>query len=144
MPHSSTLTNYTAPKKIPPFNPVNTSEKVPVKCVDVYDGDTVKLAFHLFNNPELNIVVFSCRLIGINACEIKSSNSEEKAKAVKCRDHLRELCLNKCVYAKFRADVKEKYGRQLVELYLDKDDIESVNHHLVSNDYAVKFMDDSG
>jgi len=140
MPHSSDLKNFVAPKKIPNFCPVDTTEKVPVKCVDVYDGDTVKLAFHLFNNPEMNIVIYSCRLLGINACEIKSKNTEEKEKAIKCRDYLRELCLNKCLYAKFHPELKEKFGRQLVELYIDKDDIESVNHYLVSNDYAVKFM----
>jgi len=140
MSHTETLKNYHAPKKIENFSPVSTTERIPVKCVDVYDGDTVKLAFHLFNNPSFDIVIFSCRLVGINACEMKSSIPEEKKKAVECRDFLRELCLNKCIFAKFRCDIKEKFGRQLVELYIDKDDISSVNDLLVEKDYAVKFM----
>jgi endonuclease YncB( thermonuclease family) len=142
MPHSEALQNFPIPKKFENFSPVCSNERIPVKCVDVYDGDTVKLAFHLFNDVNMKIVVFACRLIGINACEMKSSIPDEKRRAIECRDFLRDLCLNKCIYAKFRCDVKEKFGRQLVELYVDKDDIQSVNDLLVEKDYAVKFMAD--
>jgi endonuclease YncB( thermonuclease family) len=142
MNHSESLQTYTLPKKAPVFCPAPCDQKIPVKCVDVYDGDTVKLAFHLFNDPTMQVVVFSCRLIGINACEMKSSISHEKAKAVACRDYLRSLCLGQCIYAKFHNDVKEKFGRQLVELFIDKDDIQSVNKLLVEKDYDSRFMDE--
>jgi len=133
MSHTELLKTFTVPKKIETFKPVESGILVPVKCVNVYDGDTVKLAFHLFNDPANKIVVFPCRLIGIDTPEMKGPS---KAEAIKARDFLSNLCLNKCLMAKFHTDVNEKYGRMLVELFVEDG---SVNEKLIVGGYAKKY-----
>lgn len=140
--HTSKLQSFERPKKIIPFSPVSDKCLIPVKCIDVYDGDTVKLAFHLFNNPDMDIVIYSCRLDGIDAPEVKSSNEKEKQCAKKSRDYLRELCLDKCIWAEFFTERCEKYGRLLVDLYvlLDGDsELTRVNDLLIQKGYACSY-----
>lgn len=122
-------------------NSTNSNRVVAVKCLDVYDGDTCKLAFHLFDIPSHEIVVFSCRLDGIDTPEMKGTHGNEKELAIKARDFIREKCLDKCIYAHFRSDVHEKYGRLMVWLYAERPEGEitfekSLNNELVKLGYA--------
>ena len=138
--HTSTLQKFQCPKKITPFSPVDCDYNlVPVKCVNVYDGDTVKLAFHLFNDPSQQIFIFPCRLMGIDTPEMKSSNPKEKEMATNARDYLRSKVSDKCIWAKFYSDEHEKYGRLLVELYETPDAYKSINTLLIENGYAYAY-----
>lgn len=84
-----------------------------VKIVKVYDGDTVTAAFIRNGIP----VKFRCRLEGIDTPELHSSDAHEKALAVKARDALSALTLNKVVTVK--SPSLEKYGRILCDLEVD-------------------------
>lgn len=138
--HSKELTQYTC-DKIECFYPIsNSNEFVPIKCLSVYDGDTIKTAFHLYNIENNAIVIFPCRLFGIDTPEIKSKSSVEKIKAIKARDFLRELLLNKCVWAKFHTDEKEKYGRLMVDIYLNLQDTVSVNQMMINEGLAYAYF----
>lgn len=92
-----------------------------VKVVDVYDGDTVTIAKRISENGP--VYKFKCRLIGIDTPELRSRNAKEKALAVKAKEFLRVLVLDKVVLAKF--DKFDKYGRLLVWLYVNDEDVAS-------------------
>ncbi|MEK6616711.1 MAG: thermonuclease family protein [Bacteroidota bacterium] len=82
--------------------------------MEVYDGDTltakVDLGFKINFTEKI-------RLLGINAPELKGS---EKNKGLKSRDALRNLILNKEVIIQTEKDKKEKYGRYLGTIYIEK------------------------
>ena len=65
------------------------------KIVDVYDGDSVKIVFPLFENDPLKLYKWTCRLINIDTPEIRTKNLSEKEFGIKVRDILREKILNK-------------------------------------------------
>lgn len=143
MSHSIQLQSYDQSHKKDVFHPCPNLKLVPVKCLDVYDGDTCKLAFHLFNDPNQPIIVYSCRLDGIDTPEMKSKVTTEKEMAIKARDFIRERCLNKCVYAHFLSDIHEKYGRLMILLF-DKCEENptfenSLNNQLIELKYANKY-----
>lgn len=105
------------------------------KVVDVYDGDSVKIVFSLFENDPLKLYKWTCRLINVDTPEIKTKNSSEKEFGIKVRDILREKILNKMV--KIKCYKFDKYGRLLVEIYLDS---LCINNWLIENNYA-KYYD---
>lgn len=89
------------------------------KIIKVYDGDTITanidLGFHTWIHSE------NLRLARINAPEVRG---KEKAQGKISRDWLREKILNKTIIIKTvkRKNGKEKqgkYGRYIVELYLN-------------------------
>ena len=85
--------------------------KCMAKCVGVYDGDTITLTFPFANN----YYYASCRCYGYNCAEIRTSDSDEKAKGIIARDRVRELILDKIVYVEFGAN--DKYGRPLATVH---------------------------
>jgi len=131
------------------------------KVVNVYDGDTVHIVFLIENK----LVKYNCRLLGIDSPEICQKNVPDKKKreleiasAVKSRNYLmslvtggieppkeltkksiKEFCgqSRKLVYVKCHNF--DKYGRLLVEIFLNKSDIISVNKLMVSGKYAVEY-----
>jgi endonuclease YncB( thermonuclease family) len=80
----------------------------------VYDGDTVTadidLGMHIWATGE------KLRLARIDAPEVRG---EERAEGLKSRDWLREKINGKKVLIKTIKDKRGKYGRFLVEIYLD-------------------------
>lgn len=58
------------------------------RVLDVYDGDTVTLAILFKDEP----YVFSARLAGFDACEMRSKHPLLKAKARAARDRVAQLC----------------------------------------------------
>ncbi len=106
--------------------PVNTGQ-----VIKVYDGDTITIAGHLpYDGSPL--YRFSVRLNGIDCAEIKGKSEEEKVCALKARDQLSQLILNKTVVLK---NVKnEKYGRLLADVYIS--DVH-VNQYMIDNGLAV-------
>jgi endonuclease YncB( thermonuclease family) len=95
------------------------------RLVDIYDGDTVRIILPLF---ESNYFKFDVRLNGIDTCEIKSHNPENKEKALKARSRVCDM-------------VEEIYGNY-VNAKLNKGTLPSndvfVKGTLPSNDVFVK------
>lgn len=89
------------------------------KCVKVYDGDTAHFVFIPF--PQWEPCRFVCRMNGYNCAEIRSKCMMERAVAQESRDALSAMILNKIVT--LRVDKFDKYGRLLVTVYIDNNDI---------------------
>lgn len=105
------------------------------KCVDVYDGDKVKLVLNIpFDEDKL--YKWNCRINRVDTPELRTKNKKEKEFGYEVRDKLREKILNKIL------DVKclefDKYGRLLVELYTE--DKECINDWLINNNYAFEYF----
>ena len=123
------------------------------KCVDVYDGDTVKIAMPIVIDGNLTNKLFrwNCRLNRVDTPEIRTKNLQEKEFGKKVRDILREKILNKLIYVKC-LDF-DKYGRLLTELYIDEDynylnincdnceeKLVNISSWLISNNYAKEYF----
>ena len=107
-----------------------------VKCVEVYDGDTITIILYLFNS----FYKFKVRLLHINTPEIRTKNLDEKKAGFEARDYLRGLILNKII--KIKCGKFDKYGRLLGEIFLiDQDDdcSVSINQKLIDGGYAVLY-----
>jgi micrococcal nuclease len=87
------------------------------KCLDIYDGDTITIAF-VFHNEFYKI---KCRLNGIDTPEIRTKNGSEKLKGFISRDWLKDRILNKTIYIK--CGKFDKYGRLLGDFYYTKNDM---------------------
>jgi len=105
-------------------------QTVQAKVVKVYDGDTIHVVFKLFDS----FYKWNCRIAHVDTPELRTKNEEEKKKGYEVRDKLRELILNKVV--RMNCMEFDKYGRLLVEIYLD--DIH-INEWLITNGYARKY-----
>lgn len=83
----------------------------------VYDGDTltadIDLGFKMWAKK------IKLRLLGIDTPEIRTKDLEEKALAIKARDRVRELCLDKEVIVTSHG--KGKYGRWLATVHMSQD-----------------------
>lgn len=107
-------------------------KKLTGKVVDINDGDTCKIVVDL----DGKLTKFSCRLLGINAPEIrlpknKENREQEKIEAKRSRNRLFELCTNcslddKKIKDEINNNRKlvmvdcfdwDKYGRLLVRIY---------------------------
>ena len=122
------------------------------KCVDVYDGDSIKIVmpFIIDNNITNNLFKWNCRINGIDTPELRTKNIKEKQYAQLIRNALREKILNKMVYIKcYKFD---KYGRLLIDIFIDEDyNYENINkdncsekllniaNWLINNNYAKKY-----
>jgi len=104
---------------------------VKAKCVKCYDGDTVHLCFSYRKGPPMR---HRCRLLGIDTPEMNSKDLLEKQAAVRARDELSSLILDKLV--KVDLGKMDKYGRPLVTIYRGR---KNVNQHLVDRKLAVRY-----
>ena len=122
------------------------------KCVDVYDGDTVKIVMPIVLDGKLTNKLFrwNCRINRVDTPEIRTKNKKEKDYAKIVRNKLREKILNKLVFVKC-LDF-DKYGRLLSELYINDDyNYENIDCHncndkllnisnwLITNKYAKEY-----
>ena len=110
-----------------------------VKVVDVYDGDTITVVFDpnmdLFKvknqklikknkkNKKYRFYEHKVRMYGYDSAEMRQPKNEPdrielKKQAVKARDVLRDMVLDKMVLLEVLDDLKEKYGRLLGNVYL--------------------------
>ena len=94
--------------------------------VSVYDGDTVTADIDL--GFEVWLKGQKLRLLNINTPEVRG---KEKAEGIVSRDALRSRILGKEV--KIKSDRKGKYGRWLVEIFLDD---ENINNWLLAEGFA--------
>ena len=129
-------------------------KKLTGKVVDIYDGDTCKIVFDL----DGKLTKFSCRLLGINAPEIKplktkENREQEKSDAKITRNRLFELCTNcllndKNIKDEINTNRKlvmvecfdwDKYGRLLVRIY-DLNSEKSFNSILLEENLVKPYM----
>lgn len=124
------------------FNGVFTISKV----VSVYDGDTCKIILpihallkHKPNKQEnIELTKLTIRMYGYDSPEIRTKNPDEKQAAIKARDFLRDMILEKIVYVEFFNF--DKYGRSLANIYLDENKIECVNNVMLNNQHGVAYF----
>ena len=102
------------------------------KVIKVYDGDTITVAAKLHASFPVNR--FSVRLSGIDTPEMRSSNENEKKRAVIAKKFLEDKLLNQTVVLD-NVSI-EKYGRLLATVYHNGVDI---NELMVQNNYAVRY-----
>lgn len=111
--------------------------KCEAKVVDVHDGDTITLAFILNGT----IYHKSCRVAGVDCAEIRTSNKDEKKVGFEATDFVKELILNKIIWAEFTDgldDKKDKYGRLLATIYPQRGD-ESLDKILIAKNYGYEY-----
>jgi endonuclease YncB( thermonuclease family) len=121
------------------------------RLVDIIDGDSLSIILPVFNN----YYRYSVRINGIDTCELKSKNQENKTLALQARSCLLKLVtgtdypitcsrqeikqiLNKNVFLVYLNCLNfDKYGRLLAEIYTDSD--VSFSKHLLDNKLAYKY-----
>ena len=105
------------------------------KILSVYDGDTctadIQLGFYVIAHK------VKLRLYGINTPEIRGGTAETKKAGITARDWLREKVLGKEITIKSFG--KGKYGRWLVELYLEDSEV-SINQELIDRGLAQTYL----
>ncbi len=103
------------------------------KVRSVYDGDTIRVDIDLGMS-----IVFrneSVRLSRINAPELRG---QEREQGLAARDYLRDRIEGKEIILQTQKDEKGKYGRFLVEVWIDDDGkAVNVNDEMVSKGFAV-------
>jgi len=85
-----------------------------VKVIDVYDGDTITIAFPFSKR----FYKKRCRIYGVNCPEIKSRDLAEKNRGLQSKQFVTKLVLNKLVKIDFTLK-EDKYGRLLGIVYLN-------------------------
>ena len=109
---------------------------VNAKCVKVYDGDTATFVF--IPHPNHQPRAFSCRLLGYNAAEIKTKDPAEKLTAIKSRDYLSSVILNKII--RLELGSFDKYGRILVNVYvIHGNSTIHVNDTMIKHGYGMPY-----
>ena len=107
-------------------------DKKTAKVVSVYDGDTIKVVFSVFEK----LFKFNCRIQGVDTPEIRTKNKQEKKFGLEVRDKLTEKILNKVVI--IECGDFDKYGRLLVDIR-DTESGELISEWLIKNKYAFKY-----
>ena len=98
----------------------------------VYDGDSLRLVLPVCCES----YIFKCRLNGIDAAELRSRNEIEKTVALETKEFVEQLLKEtEFVVECFEFD---KYGRVLVNIYLDGSD-QSLNDILIEKGLAYKY-----
>jgi endonuclease YncB( thermonuclease family) len=103
------------------------------KVIKVYDGHSITIAskVSVFSNKYYR---FSVRLARIDCPELLTKNTTEKEYAIKAKESLERLILNK--YVNLKVIKTDKYGRLLAEVYFKN---KSINDWLLHNHLAVEY-----
>ena len=105
---------------------------VTAKIVRVYDGDTCFAVFKMGND----FVKFKLRMEGYDSPEMKppldqANREKEKKDALKAKEELERLVLNKVVF--LHCGKWDKYGRLLGKIIINNID---VNQHMIKHGYG--------
>lgn len=95
--------------------------------IRVIDGNSVEIQIDLGFNIKFTE---KARLLGINAPEKRGKNFIKGLESLK---YLSDKILNKDVIVKTEKDTKGKFGRYLVTIFLND---ENINNWMVKNNYA--------
>ena len=104
--------------------------KYKVKVIEVYDGDTITVAFKQSGKYYKK----RARLIGINAPEIRTKNKEEKDRGYEAKVRMEELTLNKLGNAVFYGF--DNFGRILISIDINGD----VSKKMLNERFAIEFQ----
>ena len=109
-----------------------------VKVIKIYDGDTIWIAMYLKGK----IYKLKVRLAGIDTPEMKPPKSQknrdkEILAAKESKNFLANLIDQKVIWMK--CGEWDKYGRLLANLYIDDDDINSINYKLIDEGFAYEY-----
>lgn len=99
----------------------------------VYDGDSINIIFKYKDE----YIRRPCRIDGIDTPEISRCSEEEKALGLKAKEYLSDLILEKLV--KIEVLKSDKYGRELVNIYLLDENNTNVAKLLIDNGYAYEY-----
>ncbi|MCB0743083.1 MAG: thermonuclease family protein [Ignavibacteriae bacterium] len=99
------------------------------KVIRVIDGDSVEIEIDLGFNIKFTE---KARLLGINAPEKRGKNFIKGLESLK---YLSDKILDKNVIIKTEKDTKGKFGRYLVTILLND---ENINEWMIKNNHAVK------
>ena len=102
-----------------------------IKVIKVIDGDTITAIFKFKDE----FYKSNFRLNNIDTAEIHSKDIQIKEFALKTKDYLHNLIINKNLKAKMLNF--DKYGRILIDIYLENN--ESVSDNLIKGGYAKKY-----
>lgn len=102
------------------------------RVVDVYDGDTITVVFFIGKNP----IKIKIRLLGIDTPELRSKSKNEKTAAIKSRDYLKSLVLNKIVNLEI-TDWDKYGGRVLGNIYMN--DSTCINTIMIDMGYGKSY-----
>jgi endonuclease YncB( thermonuclease family) len=107
------------------------------KIIRVYDGDTVTIAarFKIDGVYVPKLFRYNVRLRGIDSPEMKTKNSTEKSLALKSRDALTELIMDRMV--RLENVEYDKYGRILANVITEGGI--NVSNWMIENGYAVEY-----
>ena len=97
------------------------------KC---YDGDSVNIIFKFKDE----FIRQPCRINGIDTPEISRCSEEEKQMGLIAKEYISSLLLNQIVRVKILKT--DKYGRQLVNIFLLDEDQTNVNKLMIDMGYA--------
>ena len=100
------------------------------KVVNVYDGDTIHVVFYL----GFKLYRWKCRLLGIDTPEIKTKSEIEHSAAIKAKEKLSDLILNKIIT--IECNNFDKYGRLLITVYKSR---VNINKFMVRQGYAYEY-----
>lgn len=100
-------------------------QTIDAKVVRVKDGDTIICCFSVYGMQPKKWCV---RLIGIDACEVHTRNSEEKTHGIATSLMLEDRILNEIVQLSFGP--ADKYGRWLATIHHQG---ENINEWLLKN-----------
>ena len=104
------------------------------RIYDVYDGDTVKLIFEYKGE----MIKYSARIYGIDTPEIRTKDKKEKELGYKARDFLKSHILDKVL--KVELLKFDKYGRLLVNIYIDAYNNITVSNLMIQEGYAKPYF----
>jgi len=110
------------------------------KVVDVYDGDTCKIVIP-FNDK---LYRWNVRLTGYDTPEMRprksKPNRDEEIKAAKAaRDFLRSKVMNERQLVYIKCGKFDKYGRLLGTLYINENDLMSVNDLMIHHGHGYAY-----
>lgn len=123
------------------------------RVIDVYDGDTITVVF----DTNGFFLKFKCRLAGVDTCEIRSKNKENKQLAVLARSRLFNLITGNVMNEEIRKKELiqyfddhvfiiwlhclefDKYGRLLIQCYSSAEAQKSFSEILIEEKLAYPY-----
>ena len=122
------------------------------RVVSIHDGDTMTIVFPIFGS----YYKFSARLKDIDTCEMLSTDTKVKEKALMARQRLMELVTGHDLMFKKQNDIKDyldkhictvwvkcgpfdKYGRLLADVKKNKNSEQSFSHILEAENLAYHY-----
>lgn len=83
------------------------------RLIDVYDGDTITCIIPFLDK----LYKFKVRINGIDTCEIRNKNLEEKYKAIQAKNRVVEILSGNEGIIWLECHHFDKYGRLLADVY---------------------------